>query len=242
MGVALLLSSIQLNAMAQTEGELRAGTSVSLDLPERCPNTMTCNAIVFTGKPITFSGMLTDRAGMPLANMTVNISALIPTPEVVMLTSTTTNNDGMFEVEWIAKLSAQEKPEQTIVDKRAEVVSVFAQFPGDDTYAPSRSNKLSLEVKINMVNTKATSDRLVYKEGESATIVIAFIDSDEEFTDPGKIYATLNNAPIKLEKKKEGSYIFTIPQLPKQLLQLIIAPNKAGYTGSNAYLTIIVLR
>lgn len=240
-GLSLILPMIQFNAFAAFPEDKRKPTSISLDFIEQCLNTVTCSAQVFTGTTVKFSGTLTDREGNPMPDMPVNIVALIPTPELVVLAEATTDNNGMFEAEWVAKLSTQKTAFQDVTKQfRSESVTVFAEFPGNEKMAPSKSNKLPMSITVNSIHTTLNSDKTLYDEGDTVTIFIAFVDSADNFIDPDKISATLNNHPVELEKKKVGSYTFTITQVSKQHQQLIIVPDKQGFNLSTAYLTIIV--
>lgn len=242
IGLSLVLP-LQLNVFAAFEPDRRDPTAISLDLIEQCLNTMQCNAQVFTGTTIKFTGTLTDEDGDPLPDMPVNIIALIPTPELITLTSTTTDIDGMFEAEWVAKLSKQESA-FTDVTKQflSESLTVFAEFPGSEDLAPSKSNKLAMSVTVNTIHTVVNSDKTLYNEGDTVTIFIAFLDSSDNFVDPEHILGTLNNVDVvkSFEKKKEGSYVFTISAVEKKHQQLIVVPEIEGFNASTAYLTIIV--
>jgi len=240
IGLSLVMP-LQFNAFAAFEPDRRDPTAISLDLIEQCLNTMTCNAQVFTGTTLKFTGMLTDEDGDPLPDMTVNIVALIPTPELMTLTSATTDIDGMFEAEWVAKLSKQETA-FTDVTKQflSESVTVYAEFPGSEDMAMSKSNKITMSVTVNTIHTIVNSDKTLYNEGDTVTVFIAFLDSSDNFHDPEITYITLNNVIQKMEKKKEGSYVFTIPAVEKKHQQLIVVPETEGFNSTTAYLTIIV--
>ncbi|MFQ5969604.1 MAG: hypothetical protein ACE5J2_03800 [Nitrososphaerales archaeon] len=219
----------------------RASTSIELDQIEECINTMQCNAQVFTGTTVKFTGILTDSEGTPLPDMQVNMVALIPTPELVVLTTTTTDTDGMFEADWVVKLSVQKTAFQDVLSQiRSESLTIFAEFPGSENMAPSKSNKLVMSVTVNTINALANSDKTLYDEGDTVTIFIAFIDSADNFVDPDSVIASLNTQRVELEKKKEGSYTFTITEVERKHQQLIVVPEKAGWNLSVSYLTIIV--
>ena len=241
LGLALILPMVQFNTFAAFPEDKRKPTSTSLDLIEQCLNTMTCSAKVYTGTTIKFSGMLTDDEGTPLQDMPVNIVALIPKPELVVLATATTDTDGMFKAEWVAKLSTQKTAFQDVTKKfRIESLTVFAEFPGGEKMAPSKSKKITMSLTVNTVHTTANSDKTLYKEGDTVTVFVAFLDSADKFIDPEKIFATLNNQHVELTKKKEGSYTFTITNVARKHQQLIVVPDKEGFNASTAYLTIIV--
>jgi len=215
-------------------------TETSLDLIEQCENSMTCNAQLFTAEGVTFSGMLTDAEGNPLSDKQVEIVGLIPTPELIVLTTATTDLDGMFTAEWTAGLVTPQGDPFLITPRTSETFEIFASFPGDQGLADSRSAKLTVTVTVNSIFTSMNSDKNLYNEGDQVLIFVNFIDSNDEFLDPDRIMATWNNQPIQLEMKKEGSYSFVIENLEKKHQQLIIVPVKEGYSLSPAYLTIIV--
>ena len=240
-GLSLIVPLTQFSAFAAFPDERRSPTSISLDLIEQCINTMQCNAQVYTGTTLKFSGVLTDEDGAPLPDMPVNIVALIPTPELVVLATATTDIDGMFEAEWMAKLSTQSSAFQDVTKQfRTESLTVFAEFTGSEEIAPSKSNKLTMSITVNTISTIANSDKTLYNEGDTVTVFIAFLDSGDNFIDPVSIFATLNNQPVELEKKKEGSYTLTITEVARQHQQLIVVPETTGFNSSTAYLTIIV--
>ena len=240
-GLSLILPLASFDAFAAFEADRRAPTMVSLDKIEQCINTMQCNAVVFTGETIKFTGMLTDQEGNPLPDKEVRITALVPTPELVVLTTGMTDLDGMFTAEWTAKLSKQESAFTDVTKEfQSEGLEVFAEFAGDKDFAFSKSSKLSMTVTVNSINTMVNSEKTLYSAGDTVLIFVAFIDSNDNFTDPDSISAMWNNQPIELEKKKEGSYTFTIENLEKKHQQIVIVPYKEGFNVSTAYLTIIV--
>ncbi len=241
-GLALILPMMQQNTMAALPpADTRNMSATSLDLIEECLNTMTCNAKVYTGNTVKFTGTLTDDSGNPIPDAPVNILALVPKPAIVLLTNSTTNIDGVFEAEWTVKLSSQETAFQDVTRQfRTESVTAYAEFPGNDGYKPSRSNKLTMSVTVNTIHPIVNSDKTTYNEGDNVSIFIAFVDSADNFIDPESIFATVNNKDVELEKKKTGSYTLTLPNIPKQHTQLLIVPIQPGYNTDTAYLTIIV--
>lgn len=240
-GLSLLLPMVSFDVFA-IEHDRRMPTAIELDFIEQCRNTVQCNARVFTGDTVTFTGALTDHTGRPVPNKEVRVVALIPTPEIIVLTRGTTNLDGTFTVEWTAKLSKQKTAFDDVTRQfQVEGLEVFAEFPGDASMAPSRSNKLSMTVTVNSIHTYINSDKLVYREGDSVVLFIAFIDSNDEFVDPDNIRATWNNRPIQLEQRTTGSYTFTIDDIERRHQQIIIVPEKQGHNINVAYLTITVM-
>lgn len=241
LGLSLILPAMQFNAFAAFQKDMRNPTAISLDFVDQCINSLTCSAQVYTGTTIKFTGMLTDEEGIGLQDLPVNIVALIPSPELVVLTTAITDFDGKFEAEWMAKLSTQKTAFQDVTKQfQTESLTIFAEFPGDEKMAPSKSNKITMSITVNSINTIANSDKTLYNENDTVTIFVSFFDSADQFIDPDSIYATINNQPVELEKKKEGSYTLTITQIAKKHQQLIVVPNKEGFNLSTAYLTIIV--
>ncbi|MFQ5920761.1 MAG: hypothetical protein ACE5JV_01940, partial [Nitrososphaerales archaeon] len=195
----------------------------------------------YTGTTITFNGVLTDGDGVPLPDQEVNIVGLIPTPELVVLTTGMTDVDGMFSADWVVKLSTQTTAFQNVLSQfRSQSLTVFAEFAGDEELAASKSGKIIMSVTVNAVHPLMSSDKTTYNEGETVTIFIAFIDSADNFIDPEGVFATLNNDQIELERKKEGSYTFVISDVPRKHTQLLIVPLQSGYNANTAFLTIIV--
>jgi len=241
-GLSLVLPIMSFDAFAGHEQFKRGmATSISLDQIEQCANTMQCNAKIFTGETVQFSGMLTDSDGNPLADKEVSITALLPAPALVVLATAMTDDEGMFATEWTAQLLKEITAFQDVTKQvRSESLEIFAAFAGDEEMEPSKSNKLSVTVTVNSINTSVNSDKTLYSEGDSVLIFVAFIDSNDEFIDPDSIRATWNNEPIELEQKKTGSYTFTIENLTKRHQQIIIVPHTEGFNASTAFLTIIV--
>lgn len=239
--LSLLLPLASLNAFAAFEADTRSPSEISLDKIEQCLNTMQCNAQLFTGETVSFTGTLVDADGTPIGDREVKIVALVPTPAIIELTTTTTDLIGTFTAEWTVQLLKEESATYDVTRQfQTETLEIFAMFEGDDEFAPSKSSKLSASVTVNSILTTMNSDKTLYNEGDSVLIFVAFIDSNDNFVDPDTINATWNNQPIELEKKKEGSYTFTIQNIEKRHQQIIIVPQKEGYNLSTAYLTIIV--
>lgn len=239
-GLSLFLPLTSFDAFAAFEPDRRIPTVISLDLIEQCINTMTCNAEIFTGETVTFTGMLTEEGGMPLKDKEIQIVALLPDPKIVTLTTTTTNIDGMFTAEWTAALLKPKTDFSPSGELRSESLEIFAVFPGDEELAPSRSGKQPVTLSVNSIHTFVNSDKNLYNEGDTVTIFIAFIDSNDNFVDPDNIRATWNNQSIELEKKQVGSYTFMIENLEKKHQQIIVVPSTEGFNTRTAYLTIIV--
>jgi hypothetical protein len=155
-----------------------------------------------------------------------------------------TGLEGTFEIVWDVKLVPQERALTDVTQKiHTQVVSMFAQFEGDDTYASSKTGKTTVTIEVNSIKTFVNSDKKVYNEGETAIVFVAFVDSDDSFVDPDGINAHFNLTPVadKLEKKKLGSYSFVTPPLERGHNQIIIVPAKEGYNIEAEAVTITVL-
>ena len=93
---------------------------------------------------------------------------------------------------------------------------------------------------VNELKTIINSDKNLYRQGDSSLIYMAFLDNRDEFIDPDSLRVVLNNQEVQVEKKKVGSYVLTIPMLPKEHTQVFVIPVKEGYNIDNGFLTIIV--
>lgn len=255
MGLMLVLSTValsntsfatkQTSAIEPNQGlDLSRGkltpTSIALEM-SGCTNTMTCNAEWFVGDSVEFMGTLTNADGEPIEGAPITVYKLIPKPELVPLASGVTGIDGEFTLTWTAEFTPVEKASTDVTRKfLSETVSVFAQFAGDDTYAPSRSGKSTAVIKVNELKTFVNSDKNLYRQGDSVLVFLAFIDSHDNFVDPDSLRVVLNEKEVQAEKKKTGSYTLSIPALPKEHTQLLVIPKKEGYNINNGFLTIIV--
>ncbi len=206
-----------------------------------CTNTMTCNAKLLVGDEVTFEGALTTADGEPVRDAEVNIIKFIPKPAQVVVASGVTGIDGDFKLSWSAAFTETEKPFQDVTRKTLdENAVIYADFPGNDQYSPSRSAKNVAVIHANEVKTFVNSDKNLYRQGEPAIIFMAFVDSNDNFVDLDSLRVVLNDQDVKAEKKKAGSYTLTIPTLPKEHTQLFVIPKKAGYNTENGFLTLIV--
>lgn len=255
MGLMLVLSTValsntsfatkQTSAIEPNQGlDLSRGrltpTSVTFEM-SGCTNTLTCNAEWFVGETVEFMGTLTNADGEPIEGAPITVYKLIPKPELVPLASGVTGIDGEFTLTWTAEFTPVEKASTDVTRKfLTETVSVFAQFDGDDTYAHSRSGKSTAVIKVNELKTFVNSDKNLYRQGDSALVFLAFIDSHDNFVDPDSLRVVLNEKEVQAEKKKTGSYTWSIPALPKEHTQLLVIPKKEGYNINNGFLTIIV--
>ena len=58
----------------------------------------------------------------------------------------------------------------------SETFTIYAQFEGDERYAPSRSGKQVFTVMVKDMLTYAETDKNSYKEDMAAFIVINFVE------------------------------------------------------------------
>ncbi|GEM_PF-992265 len=245
--VAILLSTFTLPAFANHEGTKPKHTQITLDPFSECKNMMQCNAQLFSGQEITFAGTLTDDRGTGIANGSVSIYLLTAT-ELKPLVSTATNQDGTFEVNWVAKFFDKKPVGETFKQQVTEGFTVFAQFEGDSKYTESRSGKLVFTVSTKSMFTFVATDKIVYKQDTAALISINFIDGElkedgltlNDFIDPDSIRASYDNIPVELSKKKTGSYVFMTPPLKLGHHQLFINAEKDGHNNRVGFVTVHV--
>ncbi len=227
------LAQVNLNTQKQK-------TMLTLEM-NGCTNTLTCNASWLVGDQVTFKGVLTTEDGKPVRDGQINIIKFIPKPELVVIASGVTGIDGDFQLTWTADITTVEKPMQDVTHKKlSENVAIYADFPGNDQFAPSRSAKNTAIIEANELKTFVNSDKNLYKQGDSVLVFVAFLDSNDKFVDPDSIRAVVNDHEVQVEKKKTGSYTLTLPNLAKEHTQLLIQPKKVGYNLDNGFLTIIV--
>jgi hypothetical protein len=214
---------------------------------EECVNTVQCNARLFDGEEITFSGILVDEDSAGIPHASVNIYHLLST-ETKPLVSAMTGADGTFEVKWTAQFFDKKSVGETFKQQISERFDVYAQFDGSDKYAPSRSGKLVFTVMMKDMFTFVETDKNAYKEGSSAFIFVNFIETEVredgfslvDFVDPDTIRATYDNKPVTLIKKKAGSYVFTTPPLELGHHQLVVSAEKAGHNSRVGFVTVHV--
>lgn len=239
IGMVLVMSS-GLTLSSTSFAAKQKPTVLSLEI-SGCTNTVTCNATFLVGDEVTFNGVLTTDDGEPISGAQVNIIKFIPRPELVVIASGVTGIDGDFELSWTAEFTEREKAPSDVTRKMlSENVSIYADFAGNEQYAPSRSAKSTAVIQANELKTFVNSDKNLYKQGEPALVFLAFVDSNDNFIDPDSLRVVLNDQEVKAEKKKTGSYTLTIPNLPREHTQLFVIPKKAGYNIDNGFLTIIV--
>jgi len=196
------------------------------------------------GDKTALTGMVTTADGEPIPDLPVNIYVLTSDPKLIVVASGVTGLEGTFEIIWDVKLIPQEKAFTDVTQKiHTQVMSMFAQFEGDDQYMTSKSKKSTVTIEVNSITTFVNTDKKEYREGETAVVFIGFVDADDMFVDPDSINANFNLDSIadQLEKKKEGSYTFVTPPLQKGHNQITLVPTKEGYNIEAEAVTITVL-
>jgi hypothetical protein len=195
------------------------------------------------GDKVTFTGTLMTADGEPINQAPVNIYILTSDPQLIVAASGITGIEGTYEIVWDVQLVPFQKAGYDLTQSfDSQVVSMFAQFEGDENYAPSKTSKTTVTIEVNSIKTFVNSDKRLYKEGESAVIFIGFVDSDDQFLDPDSMNANFNLQGVadKLEQKKTGSYTYTTPPLEKGHNQFSIVPTKVGYNIQTEVVTITV--
>lgn len=233
-GLMLVLSAGMISNNVPATAARAKATEITVD---EMPTT------VRPGDKFTFTGMLTTTDGEPLNQVPVNIYILTSDPQLIVVASGVTGIEGTYEIEWDVKLVPMDRPAYDLTESfDSQVVSMFAQFEGDESYAPSKTSKSTVTIEVNSIKTFVNSDKRLYKEGESAKVFVGFVDSDDQFVDPDSMNVNFNVTPVgdQLEKKKVGSYTFTTPPLEKGHNQFSVVPSKAGYNIQTEVITITV--
>lgn len=240
IGAMMVTSAAALAMPGVSLAAKQTATEMSMEM-SGCTNSTTCNAKFLVGEEVTFEGALTTADGDPVRDAEVNIIKLIPKPEQVVIATGVTGIDGDFSLTWTAELTGTERAFQDVTRKMlSESVQIYADFAGNDDFAPSRSGMNTAAINANAVNNFINSDKNLYIQGDSALIFIAFVDSNDEFVDPDMLRVVLNDQEVDVEKKKTGSYTLTIPSLPKEHTQIFVIPQKLGYNTDSGFLTLIV--
>jgi len=195
------------------------------------------------GDQVTFTGMLTTAEGEPINQVPVNIYLLTSEPQLVLAASGVTGIEGTFEVVWDVQLIPFERAHMDVTKSfDTQVVSLFAQFDGDENFASSKTGKTTVTIEVNSLKTFVSTDKKIYKDGETAIVFLAFVDSDDEFVDPDSMNANFNLQPVadQLEKKKVGSYTYITPPLHEIYNQFSLVPSKEGFNIQTEVITITV--
>ena len=235
MGLMLVLSAVLVSYNVPVMAAKQKATSVTIDeFPTK----------VRPGDQVTLTGMLTTADGEPINQEPVNIYILTSDPQLIVVATGVTGLEGTFEVVWDVQLTPIYK---ALVDVTksfdTQVASLFAQFEGNEFYAASKTGKTTVTIEVNSIKTFVTTDKKVYKEGETAVVFIGFVDSDDVFVDPDSMNANFNSDPIAdiLERKKVGSFTYITPPLQKGHNQVSVVPDKEGYNTQTEVVTITVL-
>jgi len=235
MGLMLVLSAALVSYNVPVMAAKQKATSVTIDeFPTK----------VRPGDQVTLTGMLTTADGEPINQEPVNIYILTSDPQLIVVATGVTGLEGTFEVVWDVQLTPIYK---ALVDVTksfdTQVASLFAQFEGNEFYAASKTGKTTVTIEVNSIKTFVTTDKKVYKVGETAVVFIGFVDSDDVFVDPDSMNANFNLDPIAdiLERKKVGSFTFITPPLQKGHNQVSVVPDKEGYNTQTEVVTITVL-
>ncbi len=232
-------------------------TSIVLDpLPGSVTSTTSgdsavSRAVLHTGEKVTFTGKLVTSNGDALSNMPVKMYVLTPTPEQKLVGSAVTGIDGSFSVTWaVEPYYVKPALQETLKSSGSRTMNIFATFEGKDTFNPSKSGKMAIDVKNWDLILQMASDKSMYRQGDKAVVFINVLQGDKfgvsggidygDFVTPDSIKATFDGKAIQIEKKKEGSYTFIVDSITKEHHQLIVNSGKQGYNPGTAFLTLIV--
>ncbi len=255
LGLMLVLSVVSVSYYVPANAQVNlnpAGTATMITLND-VPGK------VRIGEKVTLAGMLATVDGDPINQVPVNVYLLTSEPKLIVAASGVTGRDGSFEMTWDVQAIQTNKVSNDVTQTLAtHVVSLFAQFEGNEKYAASKTGKSTVKIEVNFIKVFVNADKKVYRENETATVFIGFVDSDDKFVDPdtikadfahvnanaGSVNMFLNpHIPIsdKLEKKKVGSYTYTTAPLKVGHNQITVIPIKAGYNIETETVTITVL-
>ena len=259
LGLALVLSAtaiITTNTVTEASTTLDLRSSLvssstnTVTVLDQLPGSAVANKVVLhSGEKVTLNGKLMTINGDRLSNMPVNIYALTPTPEQKLIGNTVTGIDGSFSVTWpVEPYYIKPASTETLRSQGSQTMNIFATFEGNDSYDPSKSQNLSVNVKSWDLMVQMESDKTLYNQGDSATIFVNFIQGDRlsgqidygDFVAPDVIKADFDGNVIELQKKKEGTYTFIVDSLSKEHHQLVVNSEKQGHNPGTAYLTLIV--
>ncbi len=239
----------------------RANAQVNLNA-SGTPTTLTLNDVsakVRLGENVTLSGTLTTLDGHPIDGVPVTVYLMTPEPKIFAVGSSTTSSDGTYQVVWNVQAISKIRPDNDVTQKvTTQTVSLFAQFDGSGSYAPSKTGKVGVVLESNAIKVYINADKNVYKVGDTATVFVAILDLDDNFVDPDTMKATFANVdatstsrslgtnpqiPItdQMDHKKVGSYVYITTPLKPGNNQIVMIPFKAGYNTEITSITLIVL-
>jgi len=234
LGLMLVLSTVLITNNVPAIAAKQKATTVSIDeVPTK----------VRPGDKVTFTGMLTTVDGEPINQVPVNIYLLTSDPQLIVAATGVTGIEGTYEIVWGVQLIPIQRASSDVTKSvDTQVVSLFAQFEGNDDFGASKTGKSTVTIEVNSVKTFVNSDKKIYNEGDRALIFIGFTDADDEFVDPDWIQSTFNLEPItdQLEKKKVGSYTYLTAPLARGHNQITVIPHKEGYNIQTEVVTITV--
>lgn len=234
LGLILVLSAGLVSYNVPAVAAKQKATSVAIDeFPTK----------VRPGDQVTLTGMLTTADGEPINQVPVNIYLLTSEPQLILAATGVTGIEGTFEVVWDVQLIPFERAHMDVTKSfDTQVVSLFAQFDGDENFASSKTGKTTVTIEVNSLKTFVSTDKKIYRNGETAVVFLAFVDSDDEFVDPDSMNANFNLQPVadQLEKKKVGSYTYITPPLHEIYNQFSLVPTKEGFNIQTEVITITV--
>ena len=181
---------------------------------------------VAPGDEVVFTGTLRAATGEGLFNMPIRIVEERETESILLITAWT-NEDGVYETSWIAKL---------IQGGKEGTITIFAIFDGRDQYYGSKDHYTGskstiagrLEIHPKLMKVGFYEDRNDYFVGQTAKITILFFDRID-LIDPDKIKAIHNGVTVNITKQREGIYTYTTPPLESKLHNWRIIAEKQGY-------------
>ncbi len=236
LGLILVLSVVAVSNNVPVAAARQKATTITIDeVPTK----------VRPGDQVTFTGVLTTADGEPVNQEPVNIYVLTSDPRLIVVATGVTGIEGTYEVMWNVQLLSMDKATHDLTTNfDTQVVSLFAQFEGDENFVSSKTGKTTVTIEVNSMKTFVSTDKKLYREGETAIVFIGFVDSDDEFMDPDAINANFNLEPIsdQLEKKKVGSYTYITPPLVETYNQISVVPSKEGVNIQTEVITITVMR
>jgi hypothetical protein len=232
---ALLVLSVGLVSNDNAFGQRKSASLISMDEVQN---------IVRPGAEVTITGIVTTGEEEPIPDAAVTIYFATSEPRLIPVATGVTGLEGTFEVVWNVELLPIERALTDVTQKvDSQIGELFAQFEGNDRFAASKTGKTTITIDVNSLTTFVNTDKKLYREGETAIVVIGFVDEDDEFVDPDSINANFNLSPVteEIEQKKVGSYSYVTPPLQRGHNQVTVVPAKAGYNIEAEAVTITVL-
>jgi len=170
LGLILVLSAGLVSYNVPAVAAKQKATSVAIDeFPTK----------VRPGDQVTLTGMLTTADGEPINQVPVNIYLLTSEPQLILAATGVTGIEGTFEVVWDVQLIPFERAHMDVTKSfDTQVVSLFAQFDGDENFASSKTGKTTVTIEVNSLKTFVSTDKKIYRNGETAVVFLAFVDSD----------------------------------------------------------------